>query len=414
MNLLGNKKSQLLLDQCLFSGTNFLINLGLIKVLDLGQYGLFATLTMALYLLLSMAHALVMQPMQVNLAKISNPNAYKVSLLILTAIIASIFTLVVGLIYLCHIETLSELMDYLWPFSIYVILFVLFDFLRKYFLAIDHILKSIIMSSLYLITISIAYLFSQLIDQGELIFFIWILILAFVPSLVVALYYYTDRLELPSHYEIRDFIKIHLVEGQWLLYGSIIQWLSSNLYVLTSGFLISAQALGVLRFVQTIFGIINILLQTVENYFLPYLSKIYAFSVQEFYSTFQRNAGKLQALLFIGLSLMYIFSKEVILFLGNSEFGPYHFVLRGMVILYIIIIAGYPIRLLIRITELNKSYFAAYMASFIISLLTYQYLLKEYGESGAIIGLIINQIILQATWLVALYKKQINLWKLYI
>ncbi len=84
-----------------------------------------------------------------------------------------------------------------------------------------------------------------------------------------------------------------------------------------------------------------------------------------------------------------------------------------MVFCDVIIIVAYPIRLRIRITELNTSYCAAYLISFLFSLLSYQFLLTHFGVTGAVLGLIINLLILQATWLIVLHKNQFNVWKLY-
>jgi len=229
----------------------------------------------------------------------------------------------------------------------------------------------------------------------------------------VATVVYCHDLALPKMDTLTKYLKIHLIDGQWLLYASVVQWFSGNLYVMTSGILIGIEALGVLRFVQSLLGVINILLQTIENYVLPQLSRAYQTSIQHCYQAFQKTLGAYQIVVLSGLTFLFIFAEDVLRITGDLAFVPYAYVLRGMTVLYAIIIIAYPIRLLIRITELNKSYFVAYLISFLFSLLSYHFLLSHFGVLGAVFGLIINQLILQATWLTVLNKNQYNVWKLY-
>ena len=49
---------------------------------------------------------------------------------------------------------------------------------------------------------------------------------------------------------------------------------------MVSGIYIGLEALGAFRLVQSIFGVLNILLQTFENYVLPKASRLYALNKQ--------------------------------------------------------------------------------------------------------------------------------------
>jgi hypothetical protein len=62
------KKLPLLLEQSVFSGTGFMINIALVKLLGLEQYGILASLIIFSHLLLSISQALVIQPMQVHIS----------------------------------------------------------------------------------------------------------------------------------------------------------------------------------------------------------------------------------------------------------------------------------------------------------------------------------------------------------
>ena len=408
------KKIPLLLDQCLFSGTSFLVNIALVKFLSLEQYGLFASLIIVSHLLLGISQALVIQPMQVHLGKKRGVFSYRLVLLFVIVSLILILLLLTLVLKLAKFNILNLGQLFFLPFTFYVAAFLLFDFYRKFFLATGQTITTLIISLLYSASTIGLLLFTALNQpSGDLTSYLYVLTAGYLLPIAIATIVYCQKLALPSRDTLREYLKIHLIDGQWLLYAAVVQWLSSNLYVMTSGLLIGIEALGVLRFVQSLLGLINILLQTIENYVLPQLSRAYEVSLEHCYRAFQNALGFYQLAVLSGLLFLLLFAEDVLRIAGNAEFIPYAYVLRGMTVLYAIIILAYPIRLLIRVTELNKSYFTAYLISFLFSLLSYNFLLTHFGVSGAIVGLIINQLILQATWLVVLNKNQLNVWRLY-
>lgn len=409
------KKLPLLLEQSVFSGTNFLINIALVKLLDLEQYGIYASLIIISHLLLGVSQALIIQPMQVHIGKTNDAFSYHSLLLCLQLSLMIIFSLLIVCIKLADFDYFAFGQLYFLPFTLYLISFLLFDFYRKFFLATGQVVLALIIGVIYSVT-TIGLLLFVALNQftGDLTSYLFILIAGYLLPIALATLVYCRALTLPGKDTIKKYLAIHLVDGQWLLYAAVVQWFSGNLYVMTSGILIGIEALGILRFVQSLLGVINILLQTIENYVLPQLSRAYQVSLQHCYRAFQQSLALYQLAILGGLALLFFFAEETLRIAGNATFIPYAYVLRGMIVLYAIIIVAYPIRLLIRVTELNKSYFTAYLISFLFSLVSYNFLLTHLGVSGAILGLIINQLILQATWLAVLKKNQLNVWKLYI
>ena len=407
------KHLQLIAEQGMFSGTGFLVNIALVKLLNLEQYGRFASLIIVAYLLLAVVQSLVVQPLQVHLATEKNAAAYRSVLLIVLLPLVACFVAAPVLLYAVDAPWLTGYQHLLPAFAAYAGTFLLSDFLRKYFLARGRTEIVLGMTGTYLLGVAAGLAYGYYAGVADLVSYLLLLGLAFQPGLLVGGAIYLRACRIPGRAFLRRYLRVHLREGQWLLYAAVVQWLSSNLYVMTSGLLIGVGALGVLRFVQTLLGVINIILQTLENFVLPRLSAAYRESADRYYPAAQRQLGPYQLGMLAGLGLLFVFAEEIIVWVGDAAFGPYAFVLRGMVALYAVIIVAYPIRLLIRVTELNRSYFTAYLASFLFSLVSYRYLLGTFGVSGAVAGLIINQLILQATWLVVLQKKQFKLWKLY-
>ena len=407
------KQLQLIAEQGLFSGTGFLVNIALVKLLSLEQYGLFASLVIVVYLMLAVVQSLVVQPLQVHVAAEARRADYRSVLLLVLLPLVVLFSAAPLLLYAAAPGWIAEYRPLLPAFAAYAAAFLLSDFLRKYFLARGQTEIVLGMTGSYLVGVAAGLAYGAYAGVADLVSYLLLLGVASLPGLLLGGTIYLRGCRLPEPAFLRRYLRIHLHEGQWLLYAAVVQWLSSNLYVMTSGLLIGVEALGVLRFVQTLLGVINIVLQTLENYVLPRLSEAYRTTVEHYYRSAQRQLGLYQLAMLAGLGVLFVFAREVIVLVGDAAFAPYAFVLRGMVLLYVVIIVAYPVRLLIRVTELNRSYFTAYLASFLFSLVSYRYLLGTFGVAGAVAGLIVNQLILQATWLVVLQKKQFKLWKLY-
>lgn len=409
-----SKKIAILAEQGIFSGTSFFVNIALASQIGIYQYGLFASLTIALYLLLGISQALIIQPMQTYLAKCPEHASYKSFLLIALLFLTTGMVIVYIFINSLPFEVLANYREFTFSFILYIYSFLIFDFLRKYFLAIDKVAVNLFNAAVYAVTlssVSILVFYNQITDLSDIF-----LLLAFshLPSIIIFLLNFikgTIEFQLP---QMKNHLKYHLKEGKWLMYASLVQWSSSNIFLLSSGVIVGIEALGVLKYFQTLFGVINILLQGIENFVLPKLSRAYSTSTEACYSEFQKLFGGFLSILILGLIIIAVFSNPLLSLFAKETISKYYQVLSALAVLYLIILIGYPLRLIIRILDLNKYYFIAYLLSFVFSLLTYQLLLQEFGIVGAVIGLIINQLILQSVWLYILNKKQFKVWKLYI
>jgi O-antigen/teichoic acid export membrane protein len=74
----------------------------------------------------------------------------------------------------------------------------------------------------------------------------------------------------------------------------MVQWFSSNFFTLVAGIYLGVNALGALRLVQSFFGVINVILQTVENYYLPKTAQLHYQDKKKKITAFQyveRNDG---------------------------------------------------------------------------------------------------------------------------
>ena len=316
---------------------------------------------------------------------------------------------VIGVASLLKLEFLAPFNKLVFPVILFSSGFIMQDYFRKLFLAQSKIQQTLILDSITAV-LQTSILISGLFWFSFSLEFILILLgISYVPSIIYGIY----RLK-PSLFNIskwNTYFKIHWNQSKWLLLTAMVQWWSGNLFVVMSGIFISLEALGAFRLVQSLFGVLNIILQTFENYVLPQTSKLLHTS-QKSARQYLRAISIKSAIVFaIIICSVFAFAEPIIQIAGGTQYSSYAYVIKGMSVLYLIIFIGYPIRLAIRALILNKSFFIGYLFALIFSLISFQYLLQTWGLIGAISGLIASQIIVLSYWQFILIQKNFLLWK---
>ncbi|MGK0317437.1 MAG: O-antigen/teichoic acid export membrane protein [Saprospiraceae bacterium] len=403
------KKSLVLADQGVFSGCGFIITLLLVRLLSPVEFGVYASLLLFIYFMVSISSAVVIQPFQVTLSKIDNDIEYISFAFCLQLVLILILSIFTFLLLNIGIEILYDLQHSSAIIILYGSCFLLHDFFRKLFLARNVIWKALLIDTIsgfiQLGFLSYFLLYSKL-ALSEVIF---ILGLSYLPGLFIAIF--LSKMVLTIRRNWKSYFLIHVVHGKWLLMTALLQWWANNLFVIASGVLLGATAIGAFRLVQSVFGVLNLLLQTFENYALPLASRLFQSSKESSKEYLRSMSFKGAILVGSLLFIIFLFSEFFIVLVAGESYLEYAFLVEGMSLLYFVIFAGYPTRIAIRMMELNHLFFLGYVLSFTFSLMSFQFLLKEWHLWGAIIGLITNQIILFSFWQYALYKNQFVLWR---
>ena len=401
-------KTKVILDQALYSGTTFLTILIFARTLQAYDFGVFVSIQLYTLLLMSISSAFVVQPMQVLYGTYKENRAYLSATVLMQLGVMLITFFAVSFIYF-----LDKYYDFGWsmvlfPAGAYAIATMLFDYVRKRLLVENKMNKLVIMELLVtfsqIAAAAISYFLELSISQVLILMTLGFLpsIVFFIGNLINSTYIKTESL---------DFLKTHFKQAQWLAPTAIVQWLTSNFFVATSGLILGVEALGAFRLVQTLFGLINVLLQGIESYVLPQASIRFQQSKQVAYEYLKTLIVKTIFPVVIILLVMFVFADQIILLAGGKAYITYGFVIRWMVILYVIILINYPVRMLIRLHEMNHLFLSGYIISFALSLSTASYLLSNFQLTGAIIGLGLNQLVLFAIWQYSLHKKERSLWK---
>jgi O-antigen/teichoic acid export membrane protein len=403
------EKMWVLLDQALFSATSFFTTIILARTLGIEGFGHYSSIVLFLYLLLSVSNALIIGPFQVLVARENDRGHYMLHTLCLQLFLMLILILATILVYWMGLSKLSMMKGNLTGLILMLTGFLMQDFFRKIFIAIrqtkiafitDAVSGLLQVSLLLFVTNSSKPLLSSVI--------IWIG-WAYISAAFIALFFYP--LSGFSTSSFKKYFRLHTVNGKWLILTSLLQWCSNNLLVAASGLFVGVKALGALRLAQTLFGVLNALLQVFENYALPKAAELFILGTGNMKRYLRDISGKSFLLLLPVIAIAMVFPKPIFRICGGEEFIEYAYALQGMAFLYLVIFIGYPLRIAIRVMLMNREFFVAYCVSFVFSVTASEYLISRFQLEGVIIALIINQLLMISYWQFTLYKKQVILWK---
>jgi len=408
-HIITNSKSIVLIDQAVFSGNSFLTTIVLSRLLVPSDFGVYASVILLIYLIVSILNAIVIQPLQVTLATIKHKQNYiSFSYFVQMLLIILAVVIMIG-VFKLNLSIFKLYNPMCFGISAITIGFLFHDYLRKLFLAKKEVKNAFVIDTLTTLCHFGVLLFIYLLGSISLSQILYFLGLGYIPGILFSMWCIKPRFSEMNLW--KSYTQKHYHQSKWLLMTAIVQWWSSNLFVVASGVFLGIKALGAFRLVQSLFGVINILLQTFENYVLPQTSVLLVKSQDKAKAYLKQISLKTAIPFSIVLVLIFVFSEQIIVLAGGAKYSEYAYVVKGMSVLYCFIFLGYPIRMAIRALILNKNFFMGYVLSLGFSLISFNYLLEKWGLIGAIVGLVISQIIVLSYWQFILIKNRFLLWK---
>lgn len=403
MQLLKNKKLLFLLDQALFSGASFLITVLLARLLSLEAFGIYSGYVLGIYLLVSAISAFVIQPFQVAQDTMPNQKAYFTFVFWLQITVKALLFLVLYLVISLFFQKI--------PFTILLFAagFMFQDFGRKFLMVIDKPIQTLLFDFVTILgLLAMLFLFSKS-SQDNISYLLKLF--SFAYSVPIVLFICLVKPFSFHKTTINKAFALHYREGRWLFFTALTQWWSGNLFVVAAGVYLGAAALGALRLAQSLMGVLNIVLQTFENYILPQTALKINLSFQDGLRYLVHTTKKAGLFFLLVLAVVFAFAEEILVLAGGQAYQPFYFVLQGMALLYVLIFISQPLRILFRALLLNKHFFYGYLFSLFFSILFSKLLLSNLELYGAILGLASSQVILIFYWYIILHKRKIHLWK---
>lgn len=399
-------------DQAVVSASAFLTNIIVARALGISNYGQFSAIVLIQLFLMSLQQAGSSGIYQVMLARFdaATQQRYTGGLFYLQLTIYLSLSLIGLLLFWLMPAVVRGYEQVFFAAVCGTGLYLLQDFLRKVLLTQRKEAKALgvdIITNFFQLLL-LAYLAWN--GRLTLILTCWVISLTFLPSVITGIVWI--RPGRWSSGNIRFALDLHKKQSGWMLLSALLQWFAGNFFVVAAGWWLGAAALGALRLAQYIFGLLNVLLQAVENYALPAASRLC--DDAKAFRGFIRNV-LLKSFLAMApvLLLVTIFAKQLLLLSGGPSYAGYVYVMYGLVANYVIIVSGLPIRIALRVKLLNQHYFIGYLIATAFSLLTARWLIGGWALTGVLTGLFVTQVLVVGYWLIILNRKKVFTWKLF-
>ena len=407
--ILKNDKLIVVANQMTVSGTTFLTNIIIAAIAGISVFGAFSAWQISLMLVLAFQMAVIGQPMQVFMGRKNEEElkSYSASvhwLQIIFLIGAATIFVVSTLIseYFSNTTILS--------FLVYGFFYLFQEHFRRYLIAKGELITTFISDAIssggQLIVLCILW-WNDITPSLEVLFLT--IGLTTVPAVIFIII--KERNIFNQNIHLIKYIKEHWQNARWLVPTALIQWGASNYLLAASAVIAGSAVLGVLRLAQTAMGVFNIAIQGLENYFLPYISKLITGSTNSALDFTFRMIKKI-SLLTAPILIAIAFLAESILDMVNPEYANYATLLRWCCLLYIIILSSFPVKLFIRVLGDSRHYFIGYAISLAVSVLTAQWLISHWEAVGVVMGWLLSQLLINVYWTIIITKTKQLSWTL--
>ncbi|UII21330.1 lipopolysaccharide biosynthesis protein [Fulvivirga ligni] len=407
--ILRNDKLIVVANQMTVSGTTFLTNIMIATIAGISVFGTFSAWQISLLLVLAFQMAVIGQPMQVFIGrkdkeelKSYSASVHWLQIIFLTsaAFIFISFSLITQ--YFSISITLS--------FLAYGFFYLFQEHFRRYLIARGQLVTTFISDAIssggQLLVLGLLW-WNNITPTLEILFLT--IGLTTVPAVLFIII--KERNVFKQKFYLTKYIKEHWQNARWLVPTALIQWGASNYLLAASAVIAGSTVLGVLRLAQTAMGIFNIAIQGLENYLLPYMSKLITGGTDSALDFTFRMIKKI-SLLTAPILILAALMAEPILELVNTEYTQYASLLRWCCLLYIIILSSFPVKLFIRVLGDSRHYFIGYAISLAVSVLTAQWLISHWEAVGVVMGWLLSQLLINVYWTIIITKTKQLSWTL--
>ncbi len=405
------EKHWVMADQAVVSGTTFVTQFLIARQLGITDYGYFSVMVLGQLFLLSLQQSAISGVFQVMFHQTKEVKRQKYVNGILSIQYLFLLLVVFGSMLYYHFVENTGLSKYALVVGLNIVLFLLEDFYRRYFITIDAAPKAFLIDAIN----NFGQLFFLLIfaftNRLTLENTLWICALSFVPAIVMSLFWAKPKMFNWAH--IQYTFVLHYAQAKWMLLSALMQWLSGNFFIVAAGWWLGAAALGALRIGQYLFGFINVFMQAVESYALPKVSETTS-DIADTFLYLKKLVLKLFKTAIPIIILIVIFAKPLLQFLKIETTAEHFYVIIGLAVTQMVIVFGYPVRIAIRVLKLNRNYFISYVMATVFSLLTAYVIIHQWQVKGVVFGIFCSQIILVSYWLWVLKKNHFDSWKSFI
>jgi O-antigen/teichoic acid export membrane protein len=394
-----------LVDQAVVSATGFLTNVMLARFMGLRQFGVFALAWMSVLFVNSLQNALIVAPMMSIGPKQDEKDrpSYFGSLVVHETVLVSFcFVLVYSTLRISGgFVRFSEIKELALPLAVAAFAYQMQDFFRRYFFATrqgQRALADDVLSYLTQLPILLLLYRTGCLTTTTAL---WVMagtsLLGLLPG-----FFWMEPLEFKWQ-RIKAISRRHWAVSRWLGASALLQWTSSNLFVIAAPVYYGAAAAGVLKASQNLMGVTHVWFQGLDN-------------VVPVETARRLHSGGVPSMLGYTRSILVKWGGLTLLFavviaaapglwlrlMYGPEMVQYGYILRLYALLYVVVFMGGPLRAGLQALEFTVPIFWSYLAMTAFAFSFAIPMAKWLGLSGSLFGLIGSQVLFQGIVGVAL------------
>ena len=384
---MGNlKRSKILslLDQGIVSGGNALLQVLLLRILGLEEYGIYAFIMIFVLGLTALNQSVIVMPFQI----LYHGDNYKKR----TKEINTLQIQVIGLliIILLVVGIVNYFVEMLPPVvfigaSTYGVTYLMHDFIRKRMYVEENYSQLVIFDLMAMLSILCVVVIGYFYLNDLSVIFFGISLVLFICCLF---FFGSFGLRIKN----RKVYQLHWDHAKWLCASTITQWFSGNIILSTAGVVLGPWVLGVVRMGQTINGVLGVMFQLMESYFPSKVAGIFnEFGLSQL-KKYLWQIGRRSFLITFLLALVIIIFRETIMQLIYAEEGvKYAYILVPFGLLLVVNVLNIVMRFYIRSLNLNRIIFESYILLALVNFFCSQFVVMEWGVMGVCFALVANQ-----------------------
>jgi O-antigen/teichoic acid export membrane protein len=396
---LSGRESWALGDQAVVSGTNFLTNVMLARFMGLTEFGVFALAWMSVLFVNSIQTALIIAPMMSVGPKQEEKDrpcyfgavVFQEFVLVLFCFILVFAALKLSSGFFPH----AELRQLALPLAVSAFAYQMQDFGRRYFFATHQGRRALADDALsYLPQLPLLFLLHR---AGNLTSATALWVMAGTSILgLVPVWFWMEHLSFKWN-AIKAASRRHWSFSRWLGGAALLQWTSSNLFVIAAPVYYGAAAAGVLKASQNLMGATHVWFQGLDNVVPVETARRLRQGGVPLMLAYTRSV----LLKWGGLTLLFAIAMSAAPGLWlRLVYGPgmahYGYILRLYALLYVIIFVGGPLRAGLQALEFTVPIFWSYLAMTAFAFAFAGPMAKWLGLSGSLFGLLGAQILFQS------------------
>lgn len=380
-------------DQAMVSGVNFLVGIALTRWLGIEAYGLFSLAWMVVLFVSGIQQSFIIAPLYALTAKQNNKEGWLASIsmsqLLFSLICIPLSIIIVEFAFYAHPEWKVQGLSLI--IGLLVGVYTLNDFFRR---------------QLFTRQKNLEVLFLDCIGFGLQIIFLAILNHAHQLSLssalqsilaaqFLSLMVYIIRFKpLFSFNSLKDTFVALWVYSRYLLATSILQWSSGNYFIIVSATLLGPTAVGIVKIIQNLMGLLHIIFLALENLVpLKAASILNSGGENALFHYLKKTFVLLLIPILALISILQVFHEEIIGLVYGKVSEEVGGLLIAFSIIYLMVYLGTFFRFAIRTLEKNQLIFRSYLLTTAFSLILAKPIVSYWGVAGVIIGLAATQLI---------------------